>query len=109
MVGTENPDEDYTQGPSVSFTLPEVKQPEKVPARARKVPWWVALIAAILVGAIVGGVVVGVIISRPPVVDLQPYAGTWFNNANPRPNDLAYLSITPSGTVLILHGFSQCG
>jgi hypothetical protein len=111
MLGTENPDEDYTQGPSVSFTIPEVKPLEKQP-KVRKMPWWVPLVAAVVVGGIVGGVVVGLITSRPsthPVVNLQPYAGTWFNDATAQPGDLVYLSIAPSGTALSLHSFGQCG
>lgn len=109
MVGTENPDEDYTQGPSVSFTLPEAKRPEKKPARVPKLPWWVPLVAAVVVGGIVGGTVVGVLASRPATVDVEPYAGTWFDNEVPQQNDLAFVTLTPSGTALSMHSFSQCG
>ena len=45
MVETENPDEGFNPGPSVTFTVPEPKEPEK------KLPIWIipAVIAAIVV------------------------------------------------------------
>jgi hypothetical protein len=51
MVGTENPDADYTEGPSVAFQVPQgvVK---------RKFPWWiVAAVAVILILAVTTGLV----------------------------------------------------
>lgn len=50
MVGVENPDEDFAEGPSVSFVVPE---PE---VKKKKFPWWILLV--ILAVVIIIGVVV---------------------------------------------------
>jgi hypothetical protein len=49
MVGVEDPDEDYSEGPTVTFQVPE-PQPEQEPF-----PWWI-------VGVVAGVLVVGAII-----------------------------------------------
>ncbi len=43
MVGVDNPDEDFTQGPSVTFAVPE-PLPVKKPF-----PWWIIAVAAVIV------------------------------------------------------------
>ena len=49
MIGVENPDEDFTQGPSVTFDV--VDEPEPEP---KKFPWWiVALVVGVLVLAVI--------------------------------------------------------
>lgn len=50
MVGVENPDEDFAEGPSVSFVVPE---PE---VKKKKFPWWILLV--ILAVVVIIGVVV---------------------------------------------------
>ncbi len=47
MVGVENPDEDFAEGPSVSFAVPEPEEKKK------PFPWWILLI--ILAVIIIGG------------------------------------------------------
>ncbi len=56
MVGTENPDEDYSRGPTVAFAVPEPEaEPEKTPF-----PWWiVAATAGVLV---VGGIIAAILL-----------------------------------------------
>jgi hypothetical protein len=50
MVGVQNPDEDYAEGPAVSIAVPEpVKQ-------QRPFPWWILLIVAALI--IIGGLAI---------------------------------------------------
>ena len=72
VVGIENPDEDYTEGPPVQVLVPE-KEPEPKPF-----PWWIL--------AVVGGVLlVGIILAlvlwprdvRVPYVRGLPEAAAW--------------------------------
>ena len=55
MVGVENPDEDYTQGPTVILTVPEAS-PERKPF-----PWWI--VAAAVGGIILIAIVVAVVLA----------------------------------------------
>lgn len=53
MVGVENPDEDYTAGPTVTFVVPE-------PAPKKPFPWWILLvIGGVLVVCCLGVLVLG--------------------------------------------------
>jgi hypothetical protein len=59
MVGVENPDELYTQGPTVTFQVPE-------PAPKKAFPWWILAAAA---GAIVViGIVLAIILSPREII-----------------------------------------
>ena len=49
VVSTARPDEDFTEGPSVIFTV----QPSKAPAK-KPFPWWILAVAAVVLA--VGGV-----------------------------------------------------
>src|SRR6266480_1108949 len=49
IISVENPDDEFTEGPSFSF---EVKELTVAQAPARKFPWWIVAIAGVLV---VGG------------------------------------------------------
>jgi beta-lactam-binding protein with PASTA domain len=49
IISVENPDDEFTEGPSVSF---EVKELTVAQAPARKFPWWIVAVAGVLV---VGG------------------------------------------------------
>jgi hypothetical protein len=42
MVGVENPDADYTEGPTVAFQVPQAEV-------KRKFPWWIVAAAAVIV------------------------------------------------------------
>ena len=51
-VSEEDPDEDYTEGPSVAFHVPEVTEEKK------RFPWWIVIAAAaVALLAVVGSVV----------------------------------------------------
>lgn len=60
MVGVDNPDEDFTQGPSVTFEVP-APLPVKKPF-----PWW---ILAVIAGVIIIGIVLAAVLS-PKQVDV---------------------------------------
>jgi hypothetical protein len=54
MVGVEDPDEEYSEGPTVTFQVPE-PEPEKEPF-----PWWiVGIVAGVLV---VAGIILAIVI-----------------------------------------------
>ena len=46
IISVENPDDEFTEGPSVSF---EVKELTVAQAPPRKFPWWIVVIAGVLV------------------------------------------------------------
>ena len=46
MISVENPDDDFTEGPSVSF---EVKELAPAAPPPRKFPWWIVAVAGVLV------------------------------------------------------------
>jgi hypothetical protein len=57
-VGEEDPDEDYSQGPSVGFEIPEPP-----PVTPRKFPWWIVIVALIVLIGI--GVAIWLITKSP--------------------------------------------
>jgi eukaryotic-like serine/threonine-protein kinase len=65
MIGVENPDEDLTEGPTVTFQVaaPEVKKP---------FPWW---IVAVIAGLLVLGVAAIVILSQPKTAIVPDLTG----------------------------------
>jgi cytoskeletal protein RodZ len=60
MVGLDNPDENYTQGPAMSFQVTAAPAPVKKPF-----PWWLVVVAAIVLVAVIA--VVAIINSRSQV------------------------------------------
>jgi beta-lactam-binding protein with PASTA domain len=60
-VSTNNPDEDYTEGPTVAIEVQASKKPPP------QIPWWIVIVAAIVV--VVGGVAAWVLL-RPRMVDV---------------------------------------
>ncbi len=73
MVGVDNPDEDFTQGPSVTFAVPE-PLPVKKPF-----PWW---IIAVIAGIVIVGVILAVVLS-PKQVDVPTLVGSPLVAAQP--------------------------
>jgi hypothetical protein len=65
LLGVENPDEDLTQGPTVTFQVPE-------PEVKKPFPWW---LIAVIAGLLVIGVVTIVILSQPKTVKVPDLAG----------------------------------
>lgn len=85
-----NPDEDFTEGPTVNV---EVPAPVVVGPKPKKFPWIIiAIIAAVL---LIGGIVLFLIWPRPPVVDETP---TPTPVASPSPTPEPSPSPSPSPT-----------
>lgn len=102
MVGVENPDEDYTAGPVVSFDVPKVDAPQPKPF-----PWWivaVALIGLIVVGGTVFFLTQG---GTPPDSDAAKFIGTWINE-NPKNTAITRLVISQSGDTFTVQAFRLC-
>lgn len=65
VVGVDNPDEEFTEGPGVTFTVPP--PPEK-----KKFPWW---IIAVAVGVLALIAIVVILVSRPRTTTVPDVAG----------------------------------
>lgn len=66
MVGVDNPDEEYDQGPTVAFAVHQ-PQPQKKPF-----PWWILLVAAGVVIAILAVVLIVVLVRPEPTPTPSP-------------------------------------
>ena len=71
IISVENPDDEFTEGPSVSF---EVKELTVAQAPARKFPWWIVVTAGVLVlgGGVITWVLIPEKVTMPDVVG-KPY------------------------------------
>jgi beta-lactam-binding protein with PASTA domain len=72
-VSEDDPDEDFTEGPSVAFEVVRPPKPEK-----KKFPWWILIVAAVVLLIVIGVVVWLLLRDRPkpvPAVVGQPAAG----------------------------------
>jgi serine/threonine-protein kinase len=54
-ISEADPDEDFTEGPSVAFQVPE-------PPKKKPFPWWIVIVAAAVVLLIVIGIVVWLLV-----------------------------------------------
>jgi hypothetical protein len=63
MVGVDNPDEDFSQGPGVTFEVAVVPVP--------KFPWWIVAVATVALLAIVGVIVVLALNRKATVPDVS--------------------------------------
>ncbi len=63
VVGVENPDEDLTQGPTVTFQISAQKP--------RKFPWWVFIVAGVILLAIIALIVFSLIPKTVAVPDVS--------------------------------------
>src|SRR6266480_960876 len=71
IISVENPDDEFTEGPSFSF---EVKELTVAQAPARKFPWWIAVIAGVVVlgGGLITWLLLPQKVTMPDVVG-KPY------------------------------------
>jgi beta-lactam-binding protein with PASTA domain len=67
IISVENPDDEFTEGPSVSF---EVKELAVAQAPARKFPWWIVAVAAVVVlgGGLITWLLIPQKVTMPEVV-----------------------------------------
>ena len=57
MVSAQNPDEDFAEGPTVSFEVP-------APAPKKPFPWWIVAVAAAVV-LVIGGLTAYLMMREP--------------------------------------------
>ncbi len=86
IISVENPDDEFTEGPSVSF---EVKELTVAEAPARKFPWWIVVIAGVLV--LGGGLITWLLI--PQKVAIPDVVGSPYKDAV---NDLNKVKLKPT-------------
>jgi hypothetical protein len=67
MIGVENPDEDFTRGPTVTIEVPAAPVPVK-----RPFPWWI--VAVVVVILVIIGSISGWLLSRQQPVADEPTA-----------------------------------
>jgi len=109
-VSEVDPDEDFTEGPSVAFDVAAPATPPK-----KKFPWWILAI----VGAVLLLIIIGVVIwlltrggsssssnSNNNDVATQ-LVGTW-RNVDPATRSTTHYVIAKSGDVLQISGFGAC-
>lgn len=114
MVGVENPDEDFTEGPSVAFVVPE---PE---VQKKPFPWWILLVilAVIVIGGVAffllsGGepeLAVAVDVSADPVIagrDLT-YTIALTNNGRQEATGVVMTDTLPTGTTFVSASSPDC-
>ena len=83
-----NPDENFSEGPTVSFTVEESTTRQKKPF-----PWWIVVV---ILGAII--LIIGTIYSLTRVFQKTPVAATTQPSATPTPAIPRWLHITPMPT-----------
>src|SRR6478672_10062292 len=86
IISVENPDDEFTEGPSVSF---EVKELAPAAPPARKFPWWIVAVAGVLV--LGGGLITWLLI--PQKVTIPDVVGKPYKEAV---NDLSAVKLKPA-------------
>ncbi len=95
MVGVDNPDEEFAEGPSVAFDVPQ-------PVAPKPFPFWILGVGALVLLLLVGGGVGAYIITRPtptPIPHASP-TPTSTVTATPLPNATPTDTPTPTATPL---------
>jgi hypothetical protein len=108
-VAEDNPDEDTTSGPTVTFEVPGPKAAAK-----RKLPWWIAaLVAVVLVGVVVTVLLVSGGDDSPKSATLPPreaLIGNWVNDGAGTEKEIVRVQISAdSGDILNYEFFVGCG
>src|SRR5436190_1570685 len=99
IISVENPDDEFTEGPSISF---EVKELTAVTAPPRKFPWWIVAVAGVLV--LGGGVITWLLI--PQKVAMPDVVGKPYKEAV---NDLSAVKLKPAATEEKVSGTQKPG
>jgi hypothetical protein len=101
-VSEDDPDEDYTEGPSVAF---DVAAPP--PQKKKKFPWWILVVAGAIVLVIVVGVVVFLLTRGDDGGKAAQLVGNW-PNVDPNTRSTTHYVIAKSGDTLRISGFGAC-
>lgn len=101
-VSEDDPDEDYTEGPSVAF---DVAAPP--PQKKRKFPWWILVVAGAIVLVLVIGVVVFLLTRGDDGGKATQLVGNW-PNVDPNTRSTTHYVIAKSGDTLRISGFGAC-
>ncbi|OEU72623.1 MAG: hypothetical protein BA869_12590 [Desulfuromonadales bacterium C00003107] len=54
VMSEDNTDEEYNQGPVISFEVPELSEP--APKTEKGFPWWIIIVAAVILALAAGGI-----------------------------------------------------
>lgn len=106
-VSAVDPDEDFTESPSVTF---EVAAPPPPPPPKKKFPWWIIAVIAAVVLAIVIGVVAFLLLrddDQPRADPTAQLVGNW-PNVNPNTQSTTRYVIARSGDNLNISGYGAC-
>lgn len=76
VISSINPDEDFTEGPTVTVEMPEEKKDDE----PKPFPIWIPIVAGVLLLAIIGGVV-GYLLTRDSKVQVPPVVEMSFEKA----------------------------
>jgi hypothetical protein len=101
-VSEVDPDEDFTEGPSVAF---EVAPPPPKPKK--KFPWWILIVVGAVVLAIVTGVVVFLLVRGSNGDPAKQLAGEW-RNIDPNTRSTTHYVFAKSGDGLNIYGYGAC-
>jgi hypothetical protein len=101
-VSEVDPDEDFTEGPSVAF---EVAAP--APQEKKKFPWWILAIIGGVVLLIIIGVVVFLLVRGGNGGSATPLVGDW-RNVDPNTRSTTHYVIAKNGDNLSVSGYGAC-
>jgi hypothetical protein len=101
-VAEDDPDEDYTEGPSVSFEVAAPPPPQK-----KKFPWWILILVGAIVLLIVIGVVVFLLTRGGGSDQASQLVGNW-RNVDPNTRSTTHYVIAKNGDTLQISGFGAC-
>ena len=101
-VSEVDPDEDFTEGPSVAFDVAAPPAEEK-----KKFPWWILAIVGGVLLLIIIGVVVFLLVRGGNGGSATPLAGDW-PNVDPNTRSTTHYVIAKNGDSLSVSGYGAC-
>jgi hypothetical protein len=101
-VSAVDPDEDFTEGPSVAFDVTAPPPPKK-----KKFPWWILAVIGGVVLLIIIGVVVFLLVRDGNGGNATPLAGDW-RNVEPNTRSTTHYVIAQNADNLAVSGYGSC-